>query len=214
MGKLFKKRAPSYQKWSHELYEISSVRKINLKEQGKTFNTIYAITLKALERFYVLLQQTRFQTVHMCIINVANVVSQPNIGFFRLLLNTKLPCIIGINAAEIFQIRLPEMKGSIVFIMQVLISSEQMARTPINVLRLHSHCSVFVSICFFMKTLFVHIAPFSNEYPMKMIGVHTASAKRCCQSLFQNNDSVTSCQEGANRDFECYCSEQPFNKGM
>ena len=31
-----------------------------------------------------------------------------------------------------------------------------------------------------MKTLPVHIAPFSNEYAMKTIGVHTALAKRCC----------------------------------
>ena len=31
-----------------------------------------------------------------------------------------------------------------------------------------------------MKTLSVHIAPFSNEYAMKIIGVHTAPAKRRC----------------------------------
>ena len=31
-----------------------------------------------------------------------------------------------------------------------------------------------------MKTLPVHIAPFSNRYAMKTIGVHIAPAKRCC----------------------------------
>ena len=30
------------------------------------------------------------------------------------------------------------------------------------------------------KTLPVHIAPFSNRYAMKTIGVHIALAKRCC----------------------------------
>ena len=48
-------------------------------------------------------------------------------------------------------------------------------------LGLRSNCSVFVSIRFLlMKLLSVHIAPFSNEYAMKTIGVHIASAKRCC----------------------------------
>ena len=31
-----------------------------------------------------------------------------------------------------------------------------------------------------MKTLHVHIAPFSNEYAVKTIGVHIAPAKWCC----------------------------------
>ena len=37
-----------------------------------------------------------------------------------------------------------------------------------------------------MKTLSIHIAPFSNRYAMKTIGVHIAPAKRCCLSPFQN----------------------------
>ena len=31
-----------------------------------------------------------------------------------------------------------------------------------------------------MKALSVHIAPISNEYAMKTIGVHSAPAKWCC----------------------------------
>ena len=38
-----------------------------------------------------------------------------------------------------------------------------------------SFLSVFVD-----KTLPVHIAPFSNKYAMKPIGVHIAPTKRCC----------------------------------
>ena len=36
-----------------------------------------------------------------------------------------------------------------------------------------------------MKTLPVRIAPFSNKYAMKTIGVHVAPAKLCCYSLFK-----------------------------
>ena len=51
-------------------------------------------------------------------------------------------------------------------------------------LRLHSHCSIFISINFLlMKTLPVHIAQFSSKYAMKMIGIHIAPAKLCCYSL-------------------------------
>ena len=41
---------------------------------------------------------------------------------------------------------------------------------------LHFHFYPFL----LMKTLPVHIAPFSNRYAMKTIGVHIAPAKRCC----------------------------------
>ena len=43
-----------------------------------------------------------------------------------------------------------------------------------TLLRFHFHPFLF------MKTLSVHIAPFSNEYTMKTIGIHIAPAKRCC----------------------------------
>ena len=62
-----------------------------------------------------------------------------------------------------------------------------------------------------IKTLPVHIAPFSNEYVMKTIGVHTAPAKWCCESLFQNKAFVSSCQEDPNHEFECHCNQQSIN---
>ena len=58
-----------------------------------------------------------------------------------------------------------------------------------------------------MKTLSVHIAPFSDEYALKTIGFHTAPVKRCYQSLFKTMAFVSSCQEGTNREFECHCNE-------
>ena len=49
--------------------------------------------------------------------------------------------------------------------------------------RLRLHCSV-LRFCFYLflliKRLPVHIAPFSNIYAMKTIGVHIAPAKRRC----------------------------------
>ena len=47
------------------------------------------------------------------------------------------------------------------------------------------NCSVFFSIRFFLKTLSVHIARFSNEYAMKTIDVHIDPAKRCFMPFFQ-----------------------------
>ena len=49
----------------------------------------------------------------------------------------------------------------------------------INIGDVHTVLFSFLSI-FVDKTLVVHIAPFSNEYAMKAIGVHIAPAKRCC----------------------------------
>ena len=58
-----------------------------------------------------------------------------------------------------------------------------------------------------MKTLPVHIAPFSNRYAMKTIGVHIALAEK-------TKPFVNSFQQGANRDFECHCNQKSINKGM
>ena len=65
-----------------------------------------------------------------------------------------------------------------------------------------------------MKTLPVHIAPFSNKYAMKTIGIHITPTKRFINHLFKTKPFVNSCQKGADRDFECHCNQQPINKGM
>ena len=81
--------------------------------------------------------------------------------------------------------------------------------------RLLSHCSVFVSIRFLLvKTLPVHIAPFSNKYAMKTIGVHIAPVNRCCLIPFSKiKPFVNRSKKGANRNFGCHCNQQPINKG-
>ena len=48
------------------------------------------------------------------------------------------------------------------------------SKALLTLLRFHSYPFLL------MKTLSIHIAPFSNEYAMKTMGVHTAPAKWCC----------------------------------
>ena len=55
-----------------------------------------------------------------------------------------------------------------------------------------------------MKMLSVHISPFSNEYAMKTIGVHTAPANDVGNPLLKTMPFVSSCQESAIREFECH----------
>ena len=52
--------------------------------------------------------------------------------------------------------------------------TNNLTEAPFTLLRFRFH--LFLS----MKRLSIHIAPFSNEYAMKTMGVHTAPAKRYC----------------------------------
>ena len=56
----------------------------------------------------------------------------------------------------------------------VTVSSCRKSKATLTLLRFHFYPFLL------MKTLPVHIAPFSNRYAMKTIGVHIAPAKRCC----------------------------------
>ena len=68
---------------------------------------------------------------------------------------------------------------------------------------------------FLLKTLPVHLAPFSDESAMTS---HDRQSHCCNKTAFlisyQSKLFVSSCQKGTNREFECHCNEQPFNKGM
>ena len=63
-----------------------------------------------------------------------------------------------------------------------------------------------------IKALPIHIAPFSNRYGMKTIGVHIAPAKLVVILLFKTMPFVISCQKGANRDFEWHCNNSLLTK--
>ena len=57
----------------------------------------------------------------------------------------------------------------------------------------------------------IELSPRKNVEP-RIVGIRSTFRG---STFFRLVDiRLNSCQKGANRDFECHCNQQPFNKGM